>query len=74
MQDKEIESLMHKGWWIQVSPLAERNSGWICGIYKRGVKTGNWSTQYSKQFLSPNEAYAWGYTIIDAELSKGKLL
>jgi hypothetical protein len=67
---ENINFYLEIGWWIQVSPLAEKNSGWICGIYKRGIKTGNWSTQHSKQFKTPSEAYAWGYIIIDAEINK----
>ena len=63
---ENINFYLDIGWWIQVSPLAEKDSGWICGLYKRGVKTGNWSTQYSKKFKTPSEAYAWGDTIIDA--------
>ena len=51
----EIDTLLEIGWWIQVSPLANAGSGWICGIYKRGLKTGNWSTQYSKKFKTPHK-------------------
>ena len=69
---ENINFYLEIGWWIQVSPLAEKDSGWICGIYKRGAKTGNWSTQYSKKFKTPSEAYAWGDVIIDAEINKEK--
>lgn len=72
MKAEEIKSLLDIGWWIQVSPLADGNSGWVCGLYKKGVKTGNWSTQYSKCFKTPNKAYDWANIIIDAEINKGK--
>lgn len=74
MKVEEIDSLLEIGWWIQVSPLANAGSGWICGLYKRGVKTGNWTTQYSKKFNNPSEAYTWADTIIDAQINKGKML
>jgi hypothetical protein len=59
MKAEEIKSLLDIGWWIQVSPLANKNSGWIVGIYKQGKKTGNWITEHSRQFDTPQECYDW---------------
>ena len=70
MNIRKIDTLLEIGWWIQVSPLANADSGWICGIYKRGLKTGNWSTQYSKKFKTPVECYEWGKVIIDSQINK----
>ena len=70
MTERATLTLLEIGWWIQVSPLANANSGWICGIYKRGLKTGNWSTQYSKKFNTPLECYEWAVVIIDSQINK----
>ena len=70
MTERATLTLLEIGWWIQVSPLANADSGWICGIYKRGLKTGNWSTQYSKKFKTPVECYEWGKIIIDSQINK----
>jgi|TARA_R110000772_G_scaffold253388_1_gene369041 hypothetical protein len=59
MTDLRIDELVKDGWWIQVSPLANDGSGWICGIYKKGKKTGNWSTVESRKFKTPNDCYHW---------------
>jgi|TARA_R110002072_G_scaffold170520_1_gene324037 hypothetical protein len=55
----QINDLLDRGWWIQVSPLANAGSGWICGVYKKGKKTGNWVTESSRQFKTPSECYHW---------------
>ena len=59
MNERVIDYYLEIGWWIQVSPLANAGSGWICGIYKRGKKTGNWITESSKKFDNPKECYNW---------------
>lgn len=59
MNEREIDYLLSQGWWIQVSPLATKNSGWVCGIYKQFKKSGNWVTEYTKTFGSPHECYDW---------------
>jgi len=38
MDARDIDILVDQGFWIQVSPLANAGSGWICGVYKRGKK------------------------------------
>ena len=60
MSEREIDHLLSIGFWIQISPLANAGSGWICGVYKRGKKTGNWVTESSKKFDTPRECYYWG--------------
>jgi len=60
MSERDIDHLLSIGFWIQISPLANAGSGWICGVYKRGKKTGNWVTESSKKFDTPNECYYWG--------------
>jgi len=59
MSERDIDHLLSIGYWIQISPLANASSGWICGVYKRGKKTGNWITESSKQFATPHECYNW---------------
>jgi len=59
MSERDIDHLLSIGFWIQVSPLANAGSGWICGVYKRGKKTGNWITEISKKFDTPNECFNW---------------
>ena len=59
MSERDIDHLLSIGFWIQVSPLANAGSGWICGVYKRGKKTGNWTTEVSKKFDHPYECYNW---------------
>ena len=39
MNARDIDILVDQGFWIQVSPLANAGSGWICGVYKRGKKS-----------------------------------
>tara|TARA_R100000734_G_C3216928_1_gene29906 strand:+ start:53 stop:256 length:204 start_codon:yes stop_codon:yes gene_type:complete len=57
MDEEVIKYLIDKGWWIQVSPLAHK--GWMCGLYKRGKKTGNWVTEISREFETPQDCYNW---------------
>jgi len=59
MSESQIDELLSEGWWIQVSPLANAGSGWICGIYKKGKKTGNWVTEETRKFDTPNDCYNW---------------
>ena len=70
----ECNRWLKEGWWIQVSPLSEKDSGWICGIYKKSLKTGNWLTEYSRKFDSPKACYGWGDVIIESQVSKNKEL
>jgi len=65
MDARDIDILVDQGFWIQVSPLANAGSGWICGVYKRGKKTGNWITEASKQFNHPYDCYDWAYEFIN---------
>ena len=74
MEEREIDTLLEAGWWIQVSPLSEKDSGWICGIYRKSDKTGNWLTEYSRKFSSPQACYSWGSTIIDSQVNKNKMI
>jgi hypothetical protein len=67
MTDVQINELLEIGWWVQVSPLANAGSGWICGIYKKGKKTGNWSTTESRKFDTPNDCYHWAMLKIKYE-------
>ena len=57
MTDEQIKEMLSQGWWVQVSPLAHK--GWVCGLYKKGKKTGNWITEMSMEFETPNECYNW---------------
>jgi len=59
MEGREIDHYLEIGYWVQVSPLANAGSGWICGVYKRGKKTGNWVTSASRQFDNPKDCYNW---------------
>ena len=59
MDERRIDYLLNIGYWIQVSPLANAGSGWVCGVYKRGKKTGNWITEASQQKPTPHECYDW---------------
>jgi len=34
-------------------------------VYKRGIKTGNWITEASKQFDDPHKCYDWAYKFIN---------
>ena len=70
MEARKIDTLIEIGWWVQVSPLANAGSGWICGIYKRGLKTGNWLTEFSKKFNTPHECYQWAEVVIDSQINK----
>jgi len=64
MNERVIDYYLELGYWIQVSPLANAGSGWICGIYKRGKKSGNWITEISKKFDNPKECFNWADTEI----------
>jgi len=59
MEAREIDHMLELGYWIQVSPLANAGSGWICGIYKRGKISGNWITEVSKKFDNPLGCFEW---------------
>ena len=63
----ELLSLVEKGYWVQVSPLAKTNpSEWIVAIYKKG-KT-SWVTESCKSnFDSPKEAYAYAFAEIEKQ-------
>jgi len=70
MDEINIDHYLELGYWIQVSPLANAGSGWICGIYKRGKKSGSWITECSKQFDTPSECYYWAKEEIHTLLIK----
>ena len=59
MNERVIDYYLELGYWVQVSPLANAGSGWICGVYKKGKKTGNWITESTKQEPTPHECYNW---------------
>lgn len=65
MSRLEIDRLLEIGFWIQVSPLAYKGSGWVCCVYKQGRKTGNWISEQTKTFDSPNECYDWAESVIN---------
>ena len=58
-------SLVEKGYWVQVSPLASiENEEWIVGIYRKG-KTA-WVTELCKSgFNTPTVAYLWAFEHIE---------
>lgn len=58
MDERKIDFWLTQGVWVQVSPLAH-NTGWVCGVYKQGKKTGNWVTEYTRTFAHPYECYNW---------------
>ena len=65
MDDREIDTLLEMGWWIQVSPVSLLHSkGWTCGVYKQFKKSKNWVTEYVKSFETPHECYKWANEII----------
>ena len=65
MTEREIDTLLEAGWWIQVSPVSLRDSkGWVCGIYKQFKKSKNWVTEYVKSFGTPHECYEWANEVI----------
>jgi len=70
MDERDIDHYLELGYWVQVSPLANAGSGWICGVYKRGKKTGNWVTESSKQFKTPHECFDWAELEIHYLLTK----
>jgi len=72
MEEIDIDYYLSIGYWVQVSPLANAGSGWICGVYKRGKKTGNWVTESSKQFKTPLDCYYWSEKEIQKLLIKYK--
>lgn len=67
MTDDQIDILLNQGWWVQVSPLANSGSGWACGLYKKGKKTGNWVTEISRTFDTPKDCYHWALLKIKYE-------
>ena len=73
MEKEDIDFLLKAGWWVQVSPLANSGSGWVCGIYKRGKKTGNWVTEYTRTYKSPHACYKWARRVLEKELEKSTL-
>ena len=53
-----------EGYWIQVSPMSKLNS-WIAAVYVRGKSS--WVTETCQSgFSTPDEAYEWGHTEIQA--------
>ena len=72
MDERSIDHLLSMGYWIQASPLANAGSGWVCGVYKRGKKTGNWITEVSKTFDHPYECYNWAEECINELKSRVK--
>ena len=65
MKEREIDTLLEAGWWIQVSPVSLKDSkGWVCGIYKQFKKSKNWVTEYVKSFSTPHECYEWANEVI----------
>lgn len=65
MKEREIDTLLEVGWWIQVSPVSLRDSkGWTCGIYKQFKKSKNQVTEYVKSFNTPHECYEWANEVI----------
>ena len=71
MNDLEIDRLLEYGLWVQVSPLAN-GKRWVCAIYKKGKKTGNWITEHTKTFKTPYLCYDWAAGIINKEILKQK--
>ena len=65
MTEREIDTLLEAGWWIQVSPVSLKGSkGWVCGIYKQFKKSKNWVTEYVKSFNTPHGCYEWANEVI----------
>lgn len=65
MNDLDIDHLLELGFWVQVSPLAYKDSGWVCCVYKRGKKTGNWVSEETRTFDSPYKCYTWAESVIN---------
>jgi len=67
MEERDIDYLMNKGWWLSVSPVGTSKSSnskesswkWTCAIYKRFNKSGNWVTESCQTFDTPTLAYEW---------------
>ena len=59
--EDQLYTLLEKGYWIQVSPLAKINpSEWIAAVYIRGETS--WTTERSHSgFKTPTEAYNWAF-------------
>jgi len=64
----ELQVILKKGWWVQISPLAKVNpEEWVLAIYRK--RKGNWKTDMCKLgFKSPDEAYEWGFKEINKKL------
>lgn len=69
MDEIDIDELLSRGYWVQVSPLANKDSGWVCCVYKQGKKTGNWVSEHIKTFKSPKSCYNWAERILNKEIN-----
>lgn len=59
------DDILSRGWWIGVSPMAERDK-WICAVYREGKVS--WITEACKTgFNDPIEAYDWGMKFINQD-------
>ena len=55
-------NLEYRGWWIQVSPLADKGR-WVGAVYKEG--NASWVTEATRSsFATPKEAYEWAFAEI----------
>jgi len=72
MTNKQLENVLKKGWWIQVSPLARiEPTEWIVAVYRKGKKS--WITETCKdEFECPFEAHQWGMNFIYDYIFKKK--
>jgi hypothetical protein len=71
--DDQLEFLLEKGYWIQVSPLAKADpTEWIVGIYVRGKTT--WVTEKCHSgFKTYSEAFNWAFEeILNIDYKKQK--
>jgi uncharacterized protein (DUF885 family) len=51
-------------YWISCSPLARaKNECWVVSVYKKGKVS--WTTEECNTFLTPEQAYKWGFNKIE---------
>ena len=73
MLEADIEKLIEKGMWVSVTPVMSKGKwAFTCGIYKRRIKTGNWSTINCKTHATPQRCYDWALQILEKQESKRK--
>ena len=54
--EKELEELLHIGWWFSLSPKGKQ---WTTRIYRKNNKTKKWVTIESKTHRDVEKAMTW---------------